>query len=346
MLDKIGSFLYHKVFINIYIKDDYINIYIEKNNSKTLILSDEKNFKTNTLDENIINYINSFTKDTPYFYISILDPSTTQGAAPVCEHIEIDKFYDKTLSKYGCYKDKWSYYTSKYDLDEVNNSFRDLGLDFIFSPFIILAKFFQDKIDSHLSIFLLVQESSIALSIFDNSELLFAQYLNLKNEFETENFSIDDDNNDEITLDEIQEESIDLDSVDVDNTLDDLDVFGDIEDLDSIEEIDEFTDVDEELEEEENTLNNNSHKNHSLSESEELFDEDYQMFSAIQNSIKTFYEDERYDSQFIESIYIADSIGVSSDLKSYLEEEIFLNVYIRQINLGSEISKLAQVELK
>ena len=346
MLDKIGSFLYHKVFVNIYIKDDSINIYVEKNSSKTLVLSDEKNFKTNTVDENIINYINSFTKDTPYFYISILDPSTTQGAAPTCEHIEIDKFYDKALSKYGCYKNKWSYYTSKYDLDEVNSNFREIGLDFIFSPFIILANFFQDKIDSNLSIFLLIQESSIALSIFDNSNLLFAQYLNLKNEFESESFSIDDDNDDEITLDEVQEESIDLDSVDVDDSLDDLDVFGDIEDLDSIEEIDEFTDVDDELEEEDIALNNHSNKNHSLSESEELFDEDYQMFSAVQGSIKTFYEDERYNSEFIENIYIADSIGVSGDLKSYLEEEIFLNVYIRQIDLGSEISKLAQVELK
>jgi len=346
MLDKIGSFLYHKVFVNIYIKDDSINIYVEKNSSKTLVLSDEKNFKTNTVDENIINYINSFTKDTPYFYISILDPSTTQGAAPTCEHIEIDKFYDKALSKYGCYKNKWSYYTSKYDLDEVNSNFREIGLDFIFSPFIILANFFQDKIDSNLSIFLLIQESSIALSIFDNSNLLFAQYLNLKNEFESESFSIDDDNDDEITLDEVQEESIDLDSVDVDDSLDDLDVFGDIEDLDSIEEIDEFTDVDDELEEEDIALKNHSNKNHSLSESEELFDEDYQMFSAVQGSIKTFYEDEKYNSEFIESIYIADSIGVSGDLKSYLEEEIFLNVYIRQIDLGSEISKLAQVELK
>jgi len=344
MLDKIGSFLYHKVFVNIYIKDDSLSVYIEKKNIKGTISSEEKSFKTIMLDKDIINFISFFTKDTPYFYISLLDSSITQGAAPTCEHIDMNKFYDKALSKYGCYKNKWSYYTSKHDLDEIDNNFRDFGLDFIFSPFVILTRFFQDKIDTNLSIFLLIQESSITLSIFDNSELLFAQYLNLKSDFDDDNFSIDDDNDDEVSLDDIPEESIDLDSVDVDDALDDLDVFGDIEDLDSIEEIEEFTDIDDDLEEE-IISDKKSNKNHSLSENEELFDEDYQMFTAIQSSIKIFYEDERYNSKFIESIYIADSIGVSGDLKSYLEEEMFLSVFIRQINLGSEISELAQAEI-
>ena len=342
MLDKLGKFLYHEVFINIYTTSESWNVYIEKKDRKGLVDSDEKSFIANILNDEIINYINFFTKDTPYFYISVLDSTTTQGAAPTCEHMEINKFYDKALSKYGCYKNRWSYYTSKYDLDNLEANFGDMGLDFVFSPFIILANFFKDKIDSSLAIFVLIQESSITLSVFDNSELLFAQYLNLKNEFDSEDFTIDSDNSDEITLEEPQEESIDLDSIDVD---DDLDVFGDIEDLDSIEEIDEFADVEDELEDEDVSSKKHTHHN-PLSETEELFDEDYQMFSAIQGSIKTFYEDEKYNSKFIENIYIADSINIGSDLKSYLEEEMFLNVYIRQINIGPEISELAQMELK
>lgn len=345
MLDKIGAFLYHKVYVNIYISSDSWNIYIEKRNRNSLIDSESKNFNITTIDDSVIKYIKFFTKDTPYFYISILDSSSTQGAAPTCEHIEINKFYDKTLSKYGCYKNKWSYYTSKSDLDELKDNFTDIGVDFIFSPFLVLANFFKDKIDTHLSIFLLIQESSISLSVFDNSELLFAQHLNLKSEFDSEDFSIDDDT-DEISLEEVQEESIDLDNLDVDDNLDDLDVFGDIEDLDSIEEIDEFADIDEDLEEESIKSNKDLNKHNSLSENEELFDEDYQMFASIQDSIKIFYDDEKYNSKFIESIYIADSIGISGDLKSYLEEEMFLSVYIRQINIGAEISELAQAELK
>lgn len=349
MLDKLGQFLYHKVFVNIHITSDFWYIYIERMGRKGLVDSDEKKFETTGVNDDIIKYIKFFTKDTPYFYISVLDPSITQGAAPTCEYIEINKFYDRALCKDGCYKDKWSFYTSKYDLDELDTHFSGIGLDFIFSPFVILSRFFKDKIETSLSIFVLVQESSISLTIFDNSELLFAQYLSLKNEFDTEDFSLDDDNVDEMTLEETPEDSIDLDSVDIEDSLDDLDVFGDIEDLDSIEEIDEFADVDDDLEEEldgELSAQDKAHKNNKLSGEDELFDEDYQMFTSIQTSIKTFYEDEKYNSQFVESIYIADSIGINGDLKSYLEEEMFLNVYVRQINLGLEISELAQAELK
>ncbi len=343
MLEKIGKFLYHTIFINIHAGDKELIVYIERKNTKGLVESEEKVFDTDTINDEMKKYINFFTKDTPYFYISFLDSSTSQGAAPTCEHIEISKFYDKALCKYGCYNNKWSYYTSKFDLDEIENDFSDLGLDFVFSPFIILANFFKDKIESHLAIFVLIQKDSISLSIFDTSELLYAQYICLKDEFETtDEFSIDSDDSDEITLEDVSEDSIDLDSIDID---DDLDVFGDIEDLDSIEEIDEFTDIEEDLEEESTSLNQSSHKN-TMSESGELFDEDFQMFSLIQASIKTFYEDEKYNSKFVENIYIADSIGINGDLKNYLEEEMFLNVYVRQINLGVEISELAQSELK
>ena len=345
MLEKIGSFLYHKVFINIYLKNNALVVYVEKRSRKGIVFSEEKIFNTITLDDDMIKYINFFIKDTPYFYVSILDSSTTQGAAPTCEQIDISKFYDRSLSKYRCFDDKWSYYTSRYDLDEIENNFSDLGLDFVFSPFIVLANFFKDKIETTLSIFLLVQDYSISLSIFDNSQLLFAQQLNIKNEFDSDDFEINEDEDEDVSIEEPQEESVDLDSIDLDDNLDDLDVFGDIEDLDSIEEIDEFADIEEELEEEDLAEKTTSNNHSNSAEHEELFDEDYQMFTAIQASIKIFYDDARYNSEFLETIYIADSIGISGDLKTYLEEEMFLSVYVRQINLSSEIAELVQVEL-
>ena len=113
MLDKLGSFLYHKIFINIYASGDSLNVYIEKRDRKGLVNSELKNFKVTTIDDSIIKYIDFFTKDTPYFYVSLLDSSPNQGAAPTCKDTEIDKFYDKALSKHGCYEDRWSYYSSK-----------------------------------------------------------------------------------------------------------------------------------------------------------------------------------------------------------------------------------------
>ena len=95
----------------------------------------------------------------------------------------------------------------------------------------------------------MIQDSDLSLSIFDNSQLLFAQHMSLQNSEDTsDELKIEDhDDSDEMNL---EEDSIDLDNIDVDDSLDDLDVFGDIEDLDSIEEIEEFADVDDDISDE------------------------------------------------------------------------------------------------
>ena len=73
--------------------------------------------------------------------------------------------------------------------------------------------------------------------------------------------------------------------------------------------------------------------------------EDFQRFSLIQSAVNTFYKDEKFESEFIENIYIGDGVGVSSDLKRYLEEEMFLNVYIRHLDLAGELCTIAKMEL-
>ena len=47
----------------------------------------------------------------------------------------------------------------------------------------------------------------------------------------------------------------------------------------------------------------------------------------------------------MESVYIADGVGVSEDLKRFLEEEMFLSVYVRKMDLSMQICELAKGEL-
>ena len=142
----------------------------------------------------------------------------------------------------------------------------------------------------------------------------------------------------DVILDE--EDSIDLDDIDSIDDIDALDSFGDIEDLDSIDELDEFDDtkdIEEELAESEDS------EEFPIEESGEL-NEDYQRFSLIQSAMNHFYTDNKYESEFIENVYIADCVGISSDLKRYLEEEMFLSVYVRHVELTAEVSDLALKE--
>jgi hypothetical protein len=189
--------------------------------------------------------------------------------------------------------------------------------------------------------FVLVQEKFISLMIFDNSELLDAEYLNMNYHKDFSELSIDyGDEDEDIELD--LERSIDLDGgIDLEGVgaIDDIDDLGDIEDLDSFEEIEEFSEEEEEEEEEVEK------KEDTPLNEEQGFGEDYQRFLIIQNSVNKFYKDSKYKSKFVESIYVAKGIDLSSDFKRYFEEEMFINVYIRQIDIPFEICEMAKEEL-
>jgi hypothetical protein len=140
----------------------------------------------------------------------------------------------------------------------------------------------------------------------------------------------DDEDNVSLELD-----GIDLEDIDAHDGMISLDDFGDIEDLDGdFEDIEEFSEAKDIV---------------GIKKEEEVsvddFNDDYNKFIMIQNSINLFYHDDKYDSEFVESIFIADSVGVSLELKKYLEEEMFLNVVVRKIALEEELSDMAKAEI-
>ena len=338
MLDKFFEALYLKVFVNIVLKNSSTMVYIEMYSKKGAIDNIQMEFETTTLDEKMLEFITRYTKESPYYYIAMLDSSSLQGALPTCSKNRFSYYKDLSNYEYKCYDGKWTYYTSKTELYELEKRYELIGLDFIFSPFVILANYFQDKINSSLALYALVQEGFISIAVFKESQLLYAEHLDIASKGDADDILLSDQMADEeIDLD--LDSGIDLESITIEDESSEIDNFSDIEDLDSIEEIDEFDDskdIEEELLESDEILEEAGNA---------TFNEDYQRFSMIQSSIARFYKDERYESQFLENIYIADGVGVSSDLKKYLEEEMFLNVYIRHLEVDSEVCELLKEEL-
>ncbi|MFA6136889.1 MAG: hypothetical protein WC667_02260 [Sulfurimonas sp.] len=337
MFDIINKLLYPTVFVNIIVKHSTTAVYIEIIKNKVVIDSAQKSFETTAVDEEMYEFITSYTRESPFYYISLLDPSEEQGAVPTCSKNSIWNFSDLSNSEHICFNNKWTYYSSKYDLLNLEKKYVTIGLDFLFSPFIVLHNFFIDKINTHKAMYVLIEESYMSLTIFDNSELLFAQHIDVENYKQSDELSMEDHSVLEEEMEEM-EETIDLDDLDA---LEELDDFGDIEDLDTLEEMDDFAqthDLEEELKQDEEIK--------LLERESENFNEDYQRFLLIQSAIKYFYKDDKFNSEFIETIYIADSIKVSRDLKKYLEEEMFLSVYIRHMDLVKEICETAKLELQ
>ena len=331
MITKFLEALYTKVFINIIIGNLQTTIYVEVCSKKEVEQSVRKSFDTTVMNPKMYEFMQTYIKESPFFYISILDKSRHQGAIPTCAVSEMNRFCDINSSEYRCFSKDWAYYTSEYDLTATKLEYRNVGIDFIFSPFVILANFFKDKIDNTLSMFVLVEDNYLSFTVFENSRLLYAKYLDMDNHKDDDNLMIDAPAYDDLSF---EMEGIDLEEVSLEDDSMVFDDFANIEELDEGDTIDEFS---EEQEVKPIVVKD-------VDVSHDGFNEDYQRFSLIQSSLNTFYKDPKYDSKFIEIIYIADGVGVSPDLKNYLEEEMFLSVYIRKIDLAISLCDLAKAE--
>jgi len=338
VLEKVFESLYYKVFVNIVQKRASTLVYVELYSKKGIVQNVLEEFDTLTPNDKMIEFIESFIKESPYYYIAVLDMSHVQGALPTCDKKQLPYYEDLSAAESKCYNKKWTYYTLKAELYEIEKTYKSFGVDFVFSPFVLLANFFKDKITQKLALYALVQDSFVSIAVFEESKLLFGEHLDLQTSEDAEDILLSEDIDEDLDID-FEDDGIDLENLDVEEANESLEDFGDIEDLDSLEDIDEFSenkDIEEELLESDTSLEESN---------EGEFNEDYQRFSLIQTSIAHYYKDERYESKFIENIYIADTIGVSSDLKRYLEEEMFLNVYIRQTDITAEVCELTKEEL-
>ncbi len=212
----------------------------------------------------------------------------------------------------------------------------------MFSPFYLLKNFYKDKIKGELALFVLVNEDYMSLAIFEKSNLRYASLLDLQQESESDDELImDEDDEEELILDEIQSNSVDLEGIDVDDEIEGLDDFDDLDDLDGFDDMDDFednSDIEQVHEESEKPVEEMT--------SDDTFGEDYHRFSLIQSSVGTFYKDPKFNGDFIQNAFIADGVSLSPEFKRFLEEEMFLNVVIRKIDLAQEISDLAKVEKK
>ncbi|SFV75584.1 hypothetical protein MNB_SM-3-999 [hydrothermal vent metagenome] len=346
MINRLFRLLYSTVFVNIVVQKATTLVYVEESFRKKVLRSEQKEFDTIVLSEDMKLFIEDAIKESPYYYISFLDNSKGQGALPVCSKKDAIFYKNIEADELLCVDNTFATYSLRDDLYDIEKIYQEVGIDFIFSPFVILYNIFKDKINGDIALFILLEEKELSLSIFQNSKLLYAKYITI--DMEEENLLLEEEMESLDELDEDFGEGDTLEELDNLDDLDSLDEIGEVEDLDSLDDLDSF-DTSEDLEEELNSLETEEELASSETNTEKSIDsfkEDYQRYIEIESAINQFYADEKYESDFVEKVYIADSLGVSRDLKRYLEEELFLSVYIRTINITLEVCKIAKMELQ
>ncbi|HEX5624238.1 MAG TPA: hypothetical protein VFX57_07350, partial [Sulfuricurvum sp.] len=280
------------------------------------------------------------------YYISTLNVKAHQGAYAGCSNEGKNNKNDETGVKSLCRNKKWTLYASRDDLHSLTYHYNVVGLDFIFSPFSILEHFFADKIKDSFALYALALPGSFSIAIFDGGKLEYAHHhTHSQGEMASGNDEVSTaDFTPPLMEHDIAEGLIDLEDIesleDLD-IIDDLDSLGDIADLDELEEMHEFsedmpTPEEKRFEQEQNSFLTKGDIDSSA--------EDYQRFEYIQKALQQFYSTDQCQNRFIETVCIADSQGGSEELKQYLEEELFLNVLVRKVDVAEEINALAMLE--
>jgi len=355
-LSKVIERLYLKVFVGIVIMQEKCDVVIEIVRGDDVNERISESFETTVVNEAMVEFIEPYLAESPFYYVALLNPIKKQGALPTCLERKAKEFIDTSTAITLCQDRRWMVYADKPELDVLKKQYQAIGFDFIFSPFLVIKYFFHDKISNDHALFVLTEENAISVSVFYEGNLLFAQYIPIEDELLRDidvsdatslSFELEDDDLDEgIELDDINAiEDLDgLDDLNDIEDLDGLDDLNDIEDLDTLDEIEDFSDVpagaDERVAQEQRSEVQNEVS------SLEGFNHDFKRFQLIQSALQSFYSDPKYENRFIESVYIADSCSVSDDLKYYLEEELFLKVYIRRIELAAEIVDLAKADVQ
>ena len=353
MLSKLLSHLYNKVLITIIVEQSQTYVKAEVCSRKKVLQTEVKSFETTSLNDDMYKFISHYTAQSPYYYVALLDPSEHQHAFGSCLKSHYSMLVDVEECEIKCIEDAFGVCTTKDEIIALEKRYEGLGLDMLFSPVIVLRKFYEDKIQGSLAMYVLIEEARLTLCIFEESQLQFSKQVTLikNSDSDVDELFVHDDEEMDTLLDEDLEDledGIDLEELNVNDDIEDLEDFGNIEDLEALDDLDQFSDKDDidELDDLEMLDEQPSQKeDDKLQDREDDFNQEFQRFSFIESSVKQYYEDDRYESQFLENVYIADGVGVSSDLRKYLEEEMFFNVFIRQIDVVEKVSELAKEEL-
>lgn len=333
------GWLYQKIFIAIVNDGGTYDVRVTTLKQKKSINKKSKQFEGETAFDEMLTFVRKQTEESPLHYVSLLNSDSNQGALAGCS-----KNNDSLSGVQTLYRNqKWTLYASNRELEALQQHYAAVGVDFIFSPFSLMERFFADKLGGGLALYAFAQKDVFSVAFFEEGNLVYAHHYSMRQknvtvlseETNPVGFSVgvEEDHEKGINLDEIES----LDDLDIIDELDDL---SDIEDLDSLEEIVEFS------EDAPTLVEKHASTPHADEVKGELdrFNDDYARFELIEKTLAEFYAGEECKNRFIETVYIADAYGSGSDLKRYLEEELFLNVLIRRIDVGDELMALTIAE--
>jgi len=249
----------------------------------------------------------------PKTYITTVLDTVNQGALPHCSQDVMQRFgVDAELVQSLCIDNSWLAYTSMIEKRWFEKRCQDIPIDLLYSPFVLLYHKSRPLFAERPALFILHRKGMLLLSVFSQDRLWYSQMVLIaESEHDIEEPVIEDDD----TLDELD---FDLEALEDDvRPISDIDMLGDFSE-------DEEEQDTEALERIEYTLN---------------------LFEEIKSAIHKFYNDDRYDHEFIEKITIFDMDEITHDLVRYIKDELFMEASLHAFDPIDVMAELVVEEV-
>ncbi len=304
--------------IGVSLEENGCNIQVERFKKSKMTYSNRKSFSIESkevLSKEIINYLNILQSEHEQTYVVLFLNTLGQGAIPGCDDDIYKKFgIDKNGVKSVCIDNRFTIYASLIDISWADRVFKKVGLDFIFSPFLILNAYIdKDNDEKEVKLYILNTNNGLTIMVKNARKLLYASFFNVAKE---QDLLLEDFEN-------IETQS----SVDLEEEL--FDEF----DLDSSEVSDDMQELNDEIDYESN------------SEYSRLSGKDLRFVKYLDAALKEFYDNDLYDSQFITKVKIYDDAGMHKDVVKHIENDLLLDTSAENINLLNMVIKVAKEEV-
>ena len=335
-----------------YLSNIFISIVQQGNewviNSKVVkngVLKDRfsKNFDTKEYENipvKMEEYLDTLQTQYTFAYLALFLESMGQGAFNGITAIDFknNSVDMKSVTHFNLDK-KWSIYASFIDINWAKKLFKNVGIDFIYSPFIVQYSLIKkQKTKNKPILYMLNHQDSVTITVFDDKNLLFGAYFKTTTD---DNLSSGEEEDWENAQEEEGIENItELDGMDDDSdSMDTLEDLGELDDL-SADDSMGFEDI----KPEENDLGHFEGEDAIEDSDLELFGRDILIYKYLTSSLKEFYKNPLYNSGFIDTVIIYDGYEVSAELIDMIESELFMDIEMNKIDISETICNMAKEE--
>ncbi len=277
--------------------------------------------------------IKDYKRRYPFTYLSAMSKTYNQGLANCRKKGDLIKFgVNAKTSHIVEMPNQWLFYIQNLAIDENRVKFiRALGLDYLFSPFALIYENVKNKLTLGIKLYVLQERGSITLFIANRKGVYFGGFFMVGGELEQS----DKDNTPIAEMHSLEELSS-LDSIL--GSTDELNEIGALENLDESLIRKEFA-PDE--------VDSQEAQEAEISRLEGLKDLARASNAAeiLKNSINEFYSNPIYNAQFIESIVLLDTYGMTEQAIEHIRNALMIDLQVLTLNVPDALIELAKAEL-